>query len=94
MRTFGLALNETDSQFLKEQLDSDETYKLLEVEITAESFLYKMIRKMVGVAVDVARHLRPLEQINRMMLCPPDFYGPSSTTILKPNGLFLKKVHY
>ncbi len=72
----------------------DDRYRLIEVEITAGSFLYKMIRKMVGAAVDVARGAIQLKQLEEMMLCPADFYGPKSTTILKPNGLFLKKVHY
>jgi len=49
---------------------------------------------MVGAAVDVARGAIQLKQLEEMMLCPADFYGPKSTTILQPNGLFLKKVDY
>lgn len=65
------------------------------MEVTAGSFLYKMIRKMVGTAVDVAMGKVPLSQIEQMFLCPPDFYGfQDSTTILRPNGLYLKEVHY
>ncbi len=83
------------SQFLSSYIhEFDDKYRLIEVEVTAGSFLYKMIRKLVGAAVDVARGIIPLSQLEEMMLCPADFYGPRSTTILQPNGLFLQKVHY
>ncbi len=69
-------------------------YKIIELEIKAESFLYKMIRKMVGAANDVAKGKIPLEQINLMMLNPPDFYDSNLTTVMRPHGLFLKNVEY
>lgn len=89
-------INNEKSQFLNSNINKfDESYKIIEVEIAAGSFLYKMIRKLVGAAVDVANGVIELEQIEKMMLCPPDYYlGPDQTTVLKPNGLFLQKVHY
>lgn len=65
----------------------------MEVEITAESFLYKMIRKMLGTATDVANGKLPLEKIELMLKTPQDYYD-LDTTVLKPNGLFLKNVEY
>ena len=82
-------------QFLADNIHFfDDKYRIIEVEIRAGSFLYKMIRKMVGAAVDVAKGMIPLKQIEKMMLCPPDYYGAESTTVLRPNGLFLERVHY
>lgn len=69
-------------------------FNIIEIEITAESFLYKMIRKMVGAAYDVAKGKISLDQINQMMLNPPDYYNKNVTTVMKPNGLFLKNVEY
>ena len=53
-----------------------------------------MIRKMVGAAYDVSKGKIPLEQINLMMLNPPDYYDEYLTTVMKPNGLYLKNVEY
>ena len=98
MRILGVSKDETNNrktQFLSPSVhEFDDRYEIIEVEITAGSFLYKMIRKLVGAAVDVARGKIELEQIEKMMLSPPDYFGPVSTTVLRPNGLFLRKVHY
>ena len=75
------------------EYQSDCNYKVIELEIKAESFLYKMIRKMVGAAYDVSKNKIPLEQINLMMLNPPDWTS-HTTTVMKPNGLYLKNVEY
>ena len=90
-----IKVRDDKSQFLSSYVhEFDDRYRLIEVEVTAGSFLYKMIRKLVGAAVDVARGVIPLSQLDEMMLSPADFYGPKSTSILQPNGLFLQKVHY
>jgi tRNA pseudouridine(38-40) synthase len=82
-------------QFLDDFAHPDqERYKIIEMSIQAESFLYKMIRKMFGVAVDVASGKYPIETIEKMMLNPPDYYETLNSTILKPNGLYLKSVEY
>ena len=72
----------------------EDKYRIIELEISAESFLYKMIRKMIGVAVDVANGKCALKTIDHMFSCPPDFYDANTATILKPRGLFLKNVNY
>jgi tRNA U38,U39,U40 pseudouridine synthase TruA len=54
----------------------------------------KMIRKMIGAAVDCAKNKINLNTLKQMLLCPSDFYELDSITILKANGLFLKHVDY
>lgn len=95
IKSVRIGVSKAKPQFMDSSIhENDDRYEIIEVEVTAGSFLYKMIRRLVGAAVDVARGAIPLELIDKMMLCPPDFYGPKSTTILRPNGLFLNKVHY
>ncbi len=70
-------------------------YSIIELEITGESFLYKMIRKLVGSMVLVAKERISLNTLEQMMLRPHEFYEDEShISILTPQGLFLKKVHY
>ena len=69
-------------------------YQLVELEVNAGSFLYKMIRKMIGLVVDVSRQRFKIEIIKDMLNNPKDYYDFNESTILKPNGLFLKQVHY
>ena len=72
----------------------NENYNLIDVEIKAGSFLYKMIRKLIGAAYDVARGSIPIEQIDKMLKTPTLYYDSKLTTIMKPNGLYLKSVEY
>ena len=83
------------AQFLSDFVhEFDEKYEIIEVEVRAQSFLYRMMRKMIGAAVDVARGRILLEQIDKMFDEPSKFYDDNTGTILKPNGLFLKNVEY
>ena len=49
---------------------------------------------MVGLAVDVSHKRYPLTLIDEMFDKPSQFYEFNHSTILKPNGLFLKEVNY
>ena len=69
-------------------------YKLIEIEISAEAFLYKLIRRLVAVFVSAAKHEIDLKTIKNMLLCPPDYYDDLSIKTLHSNGLFLKNVKY
>ena len=53
-----------------------------------------MVRKTVGAAVSVAMKKIPLEKISQMFSNPTKFYDDPSALILKPTGLYLKKVEY
>jgi tRNA pseudouridine(38-40) synthase len=81
------------TRFLGEHIQ-DEPCRFVEIEIKAESFLYKMIRKMIGAAYDVSQSRIPVEQIRQMLHKPEQFYTDNTTTVLKPQGLYLKKVEY
>ena len=69
-------------------------YRIIELEVNAGSFLYKMIRKMIGLVVDVSRGRYKPEIVKDMLANPKNYYDFNESTILKPNGLFLKQVHY
>lgn len=71
-----------------------ENYEIIELEINCSSFLYKMIRKIVGAANDVAKGIIPIEQINDMLTNPKNYYDEKLTSVMKPHGLFLKNVEY
>nr|XP_028596672.1 tRNA pseudouridine synthase-like 1 isoform X4 [Podarcis muralis] len=64
-----------------------------EMEFTAPSFLYKQVRRMVGVLVAVGQgrlephHVQRLLEIRDLMAYPDN-------TIAPPDGLFLKDVEY
>lgn len=73
--------------------------KMIEVELTAESFLYKMIRRIVCTMTDVAKGRLTLDTLKHIFQCPPDYYDNQNSkkyiiNTLTPNGLFLKKVNY
>lgn len=74
--------------------DYHEKYEIIDIEVKAKSFLYKMIRKMIGLSVCIANGKLPLEMINSMFEHPEKYYDDTSIKILKSNGLFLKDVEY
>lgn len=60
----------------------------------AESFLYKLIRRITGTLVHLAKgQITPDDVLNRF-LCPPDYYDSSFPATMKPHGLFLYQVKY
>ncbi len=69
-------------------------HKIVEIELTAESFLYKMIRKLVGICVMTGKYQFDLNMIEKMFACPPDYYDLANTNILAPYGLVLKNVNH
>jgi tRNA U38,U39,U40 pseudouridine synthase TruA len=71
-----------------------ESYRIVDVEVTCSSFLYRMVRKTLGSAVSVAKGIIPIEQIDGMFSDPAQFYDDNTFLMLKPNGLYLKRVNY
>jgi tRNA pseudouridine38-40 synthase len=64
----------------------------LRFEITADRYLHRMVRYLVGTMVDVGRGRRPLEDM-KLLLNDPD--GPLKTSPpAPPQGLFLSCVEY
>ncbi|XP_060132184.1 tRNA pseudouridine synthase-like 1 isoform X2 [Zootoca vivipara] len=78
--------------FLSEH-SKDSHLRFWEMEFTGPSFLYKQVRRMVGVLVAVGqgrlepRHVQRLLEIRDLMAYP-------NNTIAPPDGLFLKDVEY
>lgn len=61
------------------------------IEFEGDGFLYKMVRNMVGMMVEIASGERPLSDIERAFLEKNrSFVGKAAP----PNGLFLMKVLY
>lgn len=60
----------------------------------AESFLYKLIRRITATLVHIAKGQMTIEDVQNRFACPPDYYDNMLPTTLKPNGLFLYEVKY
>jgi len=60
----------------------------------AEGFLYKLIRRITGTLVHLAKGQMTIQDVLDRFSCPPDHYDSSLPTTLKPNGLFLYEVKY
>jgi tRNA U38,U39,U40 pseudouridine synthase TruA len=60
----------------------------------AESFLYKLIRRITATLVHIAKGQMTIEDVLNRFDCPPDYYDSSLPVTLLPNGLFLDEVKY
>ena len=60
----------------------------------AEAFLYKLIRRITGTLMHLAKGQMTREDVLNRFACPPDYYSSSFPTTLKPHGLFLYEVKY
>lgn len=60
----------------------------------AESFLYKLIRRITATLVHIARGQMTIEDVQNRFACPPDYYDSPLPVTLKPHGLFLYEVKY
>jgi hypothetical protein len=60
----------------------------------AEAFLYKLIRRITGTLVHMARGQMTTQDVLDRFACPPDHYDSGLPTTLHPNGLFLYEVKY
>jgi tRNA pseudouridine38-40 synthase len=63
----------------------------LEFEISADRFLHRMVRYLVGALVDVAQGRRPVEELARLLANEPGLRAPEPAP---PQGLFLTRVEY
>ena len=60
----------------------------------AEAFLYKLIRRITGTLVHMAKGQMTKQDVLDRFSCPPDYYDSALPMTLKPNGLFLYEVKY
>ncbi len=63
----------------------------LDFEITADRFLHRMVRYLVGTLVDIGRGRRPVEEFSRLLRGDP---GVKVSPPAPPQGLFLTRVEY
>ncbi len=82
---------EKSTRVLIERLDVEESGDLILIRIQGSHFLWKMVRRLVGVLVEVARGKLRLEEVQRFLQFrsnrPAELTAPAS-------GLFLEKVLY
>ncbi len=91
-RSFGDTEKEDQSTMVDlTKIEIRETPDRIMIHITGSHFLWKMVRRMVGVLVEVGRGRMPVETvemfIERPSREPAKFTAP-------PSGLFLEKVEY
>lgn len=60
----------------------------------AEAFLYKLIRRITGTLVHMAKGQMSEQDVLDRFDCPPDHYDSPLPITLKPHGLFLNQVKY
>ncbi|CAF0982804.1 unnamed protein product [Adineta ricciae] len=60
----------------------------------AEAFLYKLIRRITGTLVHIAKGEMTIQDVTDRFACPPDYYDSNFPKTLKPHGLFLYEVKY
>ena len=82
---------EKSTKVLIESIELQEAGDLILIRISGSHFLWKLIRRIVGVMVEAGRGKLPVEQIDRYFRGLSD--EPSRMTA-PPSGLFLERVYY
>ena len=73
---------------------SHSTMQIFNIVFEAEAFLYKLIRRITGALVHLAKGEITPEEIQQRFNSPADFYDSPYPTTLSPEGLFLYQVKY
>jgi tRNA pseudouridine38-40 synthase len=74
-----------------EAFDVHEDEDLLVLHVEASHFLWKMVRRLVGVLVDVGRAQMPVEEAGKLFDADPRTVAPLTAPA---SGLFLERVYY
>src|ERR1051326_8795812 len=82
---------EKSTKVLIESIEIKETGDLILIRILGSHFLWKLIRRIVGVLVEVGRGDLPLEKVEGYVRT---FSGEPSRLTAPPSGLFLERVYY
>ncbi len=91
-RSFGdVESTEQDTRVDLTRLDIRESGDRILIEITGSHFLWKMVRRIVGVLVEVGRGKMPVETVEDFLDHPSR--EPAKMTA-PPSGLFLERVGY
>ncbi|CAF0905699.1 unnamed protein product [Adineta steineri] len=95
VKTMRLSLSEGERIIpLLESSPLHSSMKVYNVVFEAESFLYKLIRRITATLVHIAKGQMTIQDVLNRFDCPPDYYDSQLPTTLKPNGLFLSEVKY
>jgi tRNA pseudouridine38-40 synthase len=82
---------EKSTQVLVESFDVHEDGDLLVVHIEASHFLWKMVRRLVGILVEVGRGALPIDEAVGLLAAA----SPLPARVTAPaSGLFLERVYY
>jgi tRNA pseudouridine38-40 synthase len=82
---------ETSTQVLVERVQVREEGDLILVRIQGSHFLWKMVRRMVGVLVEVGRGRLSRTEVARLLATAS---GRPAELTAPPSGLFLERVFY
>jgi tRNA pseudouridine38-40 synthase len=74
-----------------EAFDVHEDEDLLVLHVEASHFLWKMVRRLVGVLVEVGRARMPVEEVGKLFDADPRTVAPLTAPA---SGLFLERVYY
>ncbi|CAF4301512.1 unnamed protein product, partial [Adineta steineri] len=95
VKTMRLSLSEGERLVpLLESSPLHSSMKVYNLVFEAESFLYKLIRRITATLVHIAKGQMTVQDVLNRFDCPPDYYDSQLPTTLKPNGLFLSEVKY
>jgi hypothetical protein len=95
VKTMRLNLNEGERLVpLIESSPLHSSMRIYNLVFEAEAFLYKLIRRITGTLVHIAKGQMTVEDVLDRFACPPDYYDSPLPITLKPNGLFLYEVKY
>jgi tRNA pseudouridine38-40 synthase len=83
--------DEKSTEVLLERLELAEAGGLVLIRVRGSHFLWKMVRRLVGVLVHVGRGQLPIDEVSRLLERASD--TPARLTA-PPSGLFLERVYY
>lgn len=90
-------LKDKSTKCLVESLEITEDKMKIYIRIKASHFLWKMVRRIVGVLVEIGREKMKTEEISRLLSSPPlrgGTGGGVAEFTAPPSGLFLEKITY
>ncbi len=83
--------DEGSTKALLHSLHIDEDRDTITIRITGSHFLWKLVRRIVGVLVEVGRGALPVLDIEKVFVDPSDYVARHTAP---PSGLFLERVRY
>lgn len=89
--------DEKSTEVLVEEITVAEDGDLVLIRVAGSHFIWKMVRRMVGVLVEIAKGDMAVEQIDQLLLASATrgVGGPTPASLTAPSsGLFLERVFY